>query len=303
MRRQPDRHRLQVRRKARERQRRHVDRLGPFVLDDAESVVILRDGRARIVQFVQHQLQVLRIDATHRDVSAGHRRGNTPRRGDDAVTDHPVLGGMQAVDPVDGHCRRPRPRNLGAHLVEHRAQVNDVGLARRVVDRRNAFSDDGGHQDVLGGTHGRELELNLGPPQVICFGDDAAVFDVAPGAELTQTGLVHVQRSRSDRVAARQGNLGALTAPDQRAQNADRRAELSNRSEIGVVLGFVGRGHPHHVAIEFDCRAQPPKYLGHQWYVQDVWAVGDRAGALRQKARRHQLQYAVLGPPDGNFAR
>ena len=55
----------------------------------------LGDRRAGVVQLVQHQLQVLRVDAGDRDVAAGHRRGDAPRGGDDAVADHPVLGGMQ----------------------------------------------------------------------------------------------------------------------------------------------------------------------------------------------------------------
>jgi hypothetical protein len=66
---------------------------------------MLSDRRAGVVQFVQHQLQVLRVDTGDRDVTAGHRRRDPPRRGDDAVTDHPVLGRMHTVDAMDRHRR------------------------------------------------------------------------------------------------------------------------------------------------------------------------------------------------------
>ena len=55
--------------------------------------------------------------------------------------------------------------------------------------------------------------------------------------------------------------------------------------------------------VELDSGAQTAQNLRHERYVQDVRAVGDRAGPLGQERRRHQLQYAVLGPPDSNFAR
>ncbi len=210
---------------------------------------------------------------------------------------------MQAVDAGDRHRRRPGPRDLRAHLVEHRAQVDDVGLARGVVNGRHALGDDRGHQDVLGGTHRGELQLNLCAPQVIRFGDDAAVLDVAPRAQLTQSGLMHVQGPRSDRVATRQGDLGALAAPDQRTEDTHRRTELPDRREIGVVLGFVGRGDPHDVAVELDGRAEAAQHLRHQRHIEDVGTVRDRARALSQQRSRHQLQNAVLRPPDGNFAR
>ena len=234
---------------------------------------------------------------------ARHRRGDAPRGGDDAVADHPMLGGMQPVDTGDRHRRRAGALDLGAHLVQHRAQVDDVGFARGVVDRGHALGNHRRHQDVLGRADRRELELNLRAAQVICLGDDTAVLDVAARAELSQTGLMHVQRTRSDRVAAGQRDLGPLAPADQRPQHTHRGPELPDRGEIRVVLGFVGRGDPHRAAVELDVGAQAAQDLRHQRHVEDVRAVGDRAGALGQQRGRHQLEHAVLGSPDGNFAR
>ena len=113
-----------------------------------------------------------------------------------------MFGGIQPIYTGDRHRRQAGPDDPGAHLVQHRAQVDDVGLTRGVVDRRDALGEHGGHQDVLRRTHRRELQLNLRAVQVICLRDHTAVLDVAVGAELSQPGLMHVQWSRTDGVTA-----------------------------------------------------------------------------------------------------
>src|ERR1700694_3681121 len=246
---------------------------------------------------------MLRIHTCHRDVTACHCGGNPPCGGDDAVADDPVFGGIQPRHAHDRHRRRARALDLGTHLIQHRAEVDDVRLACGVVNRRNTLGQYGGHPDVLGCSDRRELQLNLGAAQHIRLGHDTTVLDVAVSAQLSQAGLVHVQRARPDGVSAGQGDLGSLAAADQRSQHTHRRAELTDRGEIRVVLGFVGRGDPHRGAVQLDVCAQSAQDLGHQWHVEYVRAVGNRAGALGQQRGRHQLQYAVFGSPDSNFAR
>ena len=170
----------------------------------------------------------------------------------------------------------------------------DLGLSGGVLDRRAALCPDSSHQDVLRRAHRRELQLNFRAAQVICLGHDTAVLDIAARTQLSQTGLMHIQRARPDGIAARKRDLGPLAPADQRSQHTHRCPELADRGEIRVVLGFVGRGDPHDITIQLDRRAR---------HIQDVRAIGDRAGSLRQERRRHQLQYAVFGPPDSNFAR
>ena len=70
------------------------------------------------------------------------------------------------------------------------------------MNRGDALGHHRRHQDVLGRTDRRELELNLRAAQVICFSDHTTMLDVAAGAELSQTGLMHVKGSRPDRVSA-----------------------------------------------------------------------------------------------------
>ena len=195
------------------RQRRNVDGLRALVLGHAEAVVRLGDGGARVVQFVQHHLKVGRVDTRHRDVAPGHRGGDAPGGGNDAVPDHAVLGGVQPRDAGDGHGRRTGTFDLRAHLVQHRAQIDDIGFARRIVNRGDALGHDGGHQDVLGGPHRGKLQLNLRAAQRVCLRDHAAVLDVAVRAQLPQARLMHVQRTRSDRVTTGSATLARLHRP------------------------------------------------------------------------------------------
>ena len=268
-----------------------------------ETGVGLSDGGTRVVQLVQHHLKMRRINTRHRDVATGHGSGNTPGGAHDAVADHAVLGRVQPRDSGDGHRRRSRAFDLRAHLVQHGAQIDHIGFARRVVNCGDTLGHHGGHQDVFGGSDRREFQLNLRAAQRICGGDHAPVLDVALCAELPQARLVHVQRTRSDRVTTGQRNLGALAATDQRSQHADRGAELSHGGEVGVVFRLVGRGDSGDVAVELDGGAQAAQHLRHQRYVQDVGAIGDCAGALGQQGRGHQLEHAVLGAAHCDFAR
>ncbi|CPA05476.1 Uncharacterised protein [Mycobacterium tuberculosis] len=113
---------------------------------------------------------------------------------------------------------------------------------------------------------------------------------------------MHIQRTRPDRVTARQRDPGPFAPPDQRSQHTDRGAELPHRSEVGIVLRLVRCGDPGHVTVEFDGGAQTTQYLRHQRHIEDVGTVGDRAGALGQQRRSHELEHAVLGAADGHFA-
>ncbi len=121
--------------------------------------------------------------------------------------------------------------------------------------------------------------------------------------QLAQTSLMHVERAGSDGVAAGKCDFGFLAPADQRPEDTHRRTELPHRGEVRVVFGLVGRGDAHDVGVEFHGGAESAQHLGHQWYIEDVRAVGDRAGAFREQCRGHQFQHAVLGAPNSNFAR
>ena len=113
---------------------------------------------------------------------------------------------------------------------------------------------------------------------------------------------VHVDRSRPEVVAARQGNPGGSEASQQRAEHHDRRTDALDEvvRRLGVQLGghvddqpVIGTRHGHAHGFE---------QFAHERYVGDVGHVGQHVLPLRQQARRHQLEHAVLGAADADFA-
>ena len=59
----------------------------------------------------------------------------------------------------------------------------------------------------------------------------------------------------------------------------------------------------HHVAFDVHLAAQPDQDVAHQRNIKDLRAVTQRGGAFGQKGCGHQLEHAVLGAVDANFAR
>ena len=180
------------------------------------------------------------IDSADGDVPARHGRRDPPRRRDDPVTDDAVLGRVQFRYADNGQRRGAGAGDLCAHLVEHVAQIDHVRFSRGVVNRGHTLGDDGGHQNVLRRTNRRELKLNLSAAKVVGGGHHAAVLNRTLRTKLTQSGLVHVERPRSDRVTTGQCDACTLAAADERTEDAHRSAELPNRSEVGLVLRLVG---------------------------------------------------------------
>ena len=57
--------------------------------------------------------------------------------------------------------------DMGAHTREHVRQVNDLGLARRVLDERRPVRHHGGHERVLRRADARELEHHVSTMQAV----------------------------------------------------------------------------------------------------------------------------------------
>ena len=236
----------------------------------------------------------MRVDTADSDRPARHRRRERPGRADDPVTDHPMRGGLQAGDAMHRQRRAADAVDLGAHLLQHRAEVDDLGFARCVVDHGRAVGEHGGHEDVLGGPDAGEVEPDLRPVQVARLRHHAPVLDLGGRTELAQPGLVHVQRPGADRVAAGQRDDGAPAACDQRAEHAHRRPQLRHRSVVGLSPGLGRDVDRHLVVVDGHGAAEAAQDVGHQRDVEDLGAVGDRRRALGEQGRRHELQDAVL---------
>ena len=300
-RRQTDCHRLQVGRESGVRQCCEIDRFRPFTLNDAETVNLgshLRAGRPKLVE---DQSEMLVVHPANADVTPGHGGSDTPCCGNDPVTDDAVNSRFQLADALNGERRTSAARYLGAHLVEHVAQIHDLGLTCSVVDHCLTTGEDRCHQDVLGCTHRREDQADVRSMQVVCLGNYTSVFDLAARTQQAEPGLVHVEGPRTDGVTSRQGNNSASTTRDQRTENTHRRSELFHRIEVSVILRLGRRRDPHFGIFEFDFAAQTSQNVRHQRYVENVRAVGHDSGAFGQQRRGHQLQHTVLGPSHQYF--
>src|SRR5699024_7565320 len=98
------------------------------------------------------------------------------------------IGGADAVD-------------AGAHLDEHRADVDDLGFTSGVGDGGCAMCQGRGHDEVLRRSDGGEFEDDLRALQTAGgFGDEVPVIEVDLGAEGLEAGLVHIETAGADGV-------------------------------------------------------------------------------------------------------
>jgi hypothetical protein len=214
--------------------------------------------------------------------------------GDDAVGHGLVLDRLEPVDALDLQRARADAGQARAHLREHRAQVDDLRLARGVVDHRRALGERRRHEQVLGGADAGEVEPHARPAQLRRPGDEVAVLADDAGAELDQTGHVHVEPARADGVAARQGDLRLPAAGHERTEHGDGRADPPDQVVVGLVPGPL-RHRDRDAAVAADhLAAEAPQHLAHDRHVEDVGHVGQDGGALGEQRGRHELQDAVL---------
>src|SRR5699024_6750003 len=118
---------------AREWQRLIVHRSGLGLLHHAEARRVGFHVRAGELELFQWKVQVLRVNAADGHIPLGDRRSISPRARDDAVTDYLVFHRMQLLHAGDGDDIRATALDLGTHLVEHVAQVDDLRFAGRVI--------------------------------------------------------------------------------------------------------------------------------------------------------------------------
>ena len=152
----------------------------------------------------QQVLHVLGAGVADRQLATGHGDRGQVGGGLDAVGDGAVPDGPQRapLDPADHDLRRADPGDVGAHVDEHLAEVDDLGLAGRVLDGRDAVGEDRGGDDVLGRPDAGEPERDVGPVQPVGGGLDLAVAELELRAHRLEAGDVHVDRAGAEVVAA-----------------------------------------------------------------------------------------------------
>ena len=177
----------------------------------------------------------MRVDAAHGDLAPRHRRGERPGGADDAVADHPVLGGLQRGDAVHRErraCRCPRSWRPSACSIAARSTISGSRAALSITVVPSAST---------AAMRMFSVAPTLGKSSQICAPRSASprattrpcsISVVAPS--LLQARLVHVQRPRADRVAAGQRDDRAPAPRDQRAEHAHRGPQLRHRPVVGL---------------------------------------------------------------------
>ena len=214
----------------------------------------------------------------------------------------PSIGQRRGADPVDP----------GAHRDQHLAQVDDLGLAGRVVQHAGALGQHRGHQQVLGGARPTgspaRARRRSGRP--------------APRRPPGRARPARRPRARADRPCAcpaprepiasppgsatlarwQRATSGPSTAIEARSRRTSSygasQAELLGHLDPDDAAGRArGRVDVERV-VDVDRAAQPAEQLAHHGHVQDVGDVVDRAGPRGEQRGGHQLQRRVLRTAD-----
>ena len=236
----------------------------------------------------------------------GDRTGHDERAGLDPVGDDPVFGAAQPLLALDLDGVGVRPLDLGAHLLEARDEVVDLGLLGRRPQDRVAVGEGGREHRVLGAhdRHEREADLRAAQPsrrrrEVVAV----AVLDL--GAERPHRLDVEVDRSPPDPVAARVADDDPAATCQERAEQHERGAHLGRGLERARTAIRRRRPRPRRRSARDRSTTTPSSVR--------VWAmtrtssisghVREPAALAGQRRGREHLQGGVLRPADRDASR
>ena len=145
---------------------------------------------------------------------------------------------MKLLHALDGNDRCTGSADLGAHLVEHVGEVDNLGLARGVVDNGLPLSLDRSHDEVLGGSDACELERHRITHEALAgIGIDVTVVGIELHTQRLEAQDVHIDLSRTEVAAAGHGDLRLAEAAQEGTHDGRRRTHLGNK----VVRCLPGR--------------------------------------------------------------
>ncbi len=186
---------------------------------------------------------------------------------------------MQPRDAFDLDAVGPGAGDPGAHRNEAAREIDDFGLARRVLERRRALGETSRHQQILGAGHGDQIENEpraRKPPRARA---DVAVLEIDLGAHRDEAFHVLVDGTQADRATAGKRYPRLAAARHERPQREDRRAHRLDE--------LVGRERP------IDTRGVEREGPGLARVVRDA-----HLGEQRQH-RPHVVQPRDVGEDEG----
>ena len=242
--------------------------------------------------------------ALERDAAAGDRGRHHEGPGLDAVGDHAMLGAAQALAALDLDGVGRRPLDRGAHLLEERDEVVDLGLLGGGPDDRVPVGEGRREHRVLRAHDRHEGERDGRPAQPTRGrGEVVAVAVVDRGAQRPHRVDVQVDRPTADPVAARVADDDPAEPGEERAEQDEARPHLGRGLERHEEPLHVTRGDLVDVGRRMlDDDAEVAQRLRHHADVLDLGDVREPAALAGKRGRRHELQGRVLGAADRDRA-
>ena len=212
--------------------------------------------------------------------------------------------GMQLFHALNSHDGRAGTDNLGAHLVEHIGEIDDLGLAGGVVDNCGSLRAHGGHDEVLGGADAGELERDGGTVQTLGrIGVDVAVGGVELNTQGLKTENVHIDLAGTQVAAARHGDLGAMETTQQGPHHGRGSTHLGDELVGGLPGIDLGGIDLERMLVEnIDRSTHAFEHFAHYVDIGNIGHVLERRLARRQKRCRHEFERGVLSTRNGHGA-
>ena len=196
---------------------------------------------------------------------------------------------------------RARALDVRAHGVEEVGKVNDVRLARRILDHGAAARKRCRDDDIHRRADRDLIQIYLCPVQAAVrrIGIDKAVFHLDVRAHRGHALDVLVDRPDAEIAAAGHGRLGRAEAAEHRADEVVRRADLAHQ-----VIRRLGEAHLGAVDLDgggaevFHPRAQPLQDLQEHIHVADLGHILDPADTVDHQRCRNDRHCRVFRAAD-----
>ncbi len=220
-----------------------------------------------------------------------------------------MLGTVEGLSPLDPQGRAANPFDPGAHLYQAVGDIDDLRLARGVLDQRLATGQHGGHQGIVGRAH-----RDLGKRNAVTGqapggpGVHIAALELDFGAERLERGQMQIDGARADGAAARQRDFRLAAARHERSEHPETRPHARHHLVGRRGVDDVRRGEPEGLAVaralarllagDGDVNPVIAQDAGKKADVGEARNIVQRQRLAGEKARNHQRQRSILGAAD-----